>query len=93
MPDTLQFAADQHGHAVAKHFRIGEYVRREENRSPLPLQLENNVAHLAPPYRIEAGHGLVQKNHLRIVQNGLGNTRALQHPFREFAKLHVGGLR
>src|SRR6185437_15178274 len=45
-----------------------------------------------PADGIQAGHGLVQENHLWIVHNGLCNAHALQHPFGELAQLLVAGI-
>ena len=61
--------------------------------SSLLLQIQNDVAHFAPSDRIEPRHRLIEKHHLRIVQNRLRDARALQHAFREFSQLHVARRR
>ena len=87
--DSLQLAAGQHGHAIAQHFGVGKNVRREKNGAPLFLQLQDDVAHFTPSHGVEAGHRLVENHHLRIVQDRLRDSHALQHPFRKFSQLHV----
>ena len=66
-------------------------MRREENGAALFFQIEDDVADFAPTHGVEPGRGLIEKNHLRIVQDGLRDSDALHHSLREFAELHVGG--
>ena len=64
-------------------------MRGKQHRSPLLLQLQNDVAHFAPADRIEAGHRLIEDHDFRIVQNGLSQPDTLKHAFRIFAQLKL----
>ena len=62
----------------------------KKHGAALVFQVENNVADFAAADGIEAGHGLVQKDHFGIMQDCLCDSRALEHTFGEFSQLNVG---
>ena len=67
---------------TADRLGVAQNVRAEEHRPPLLAQRADEVAHVAAPERIEAGQRLVQKDHLRVVEQSLRDADALQHPAR-----------
>ena len=64
-------------------------MRGKHHRLAIPLQLQNNVAHLAPAERVQPRHRLVQNDYFRIVEDRLRQPDALQHPLRVLAKLYL----
>ena len=85
-PDAAHPAREDHRHAIAGHLHVGKDVRREEHRPPLALELEDEVADLLAPQRIEAGHRLVEHHQLGIAHQRLGDPHPLQHPLGELAQ-------
>ena len=73
----------------AERFRIRQDVRAEKNGAPLIAQLENERAHVAASAWIETGHRLVEKHHLRIVQQRLRDADPLNHALGELAQLQL----
>ena len=92
-PDLQQTASAQDGDAIAERLRVGQDVGGEEHGLAPGLQVQDDVAHQAAPEGIEAGHGLVEEDHLGIVHEGLGQPRALDHPLGEAPQRQVGGPR
>ena len=86
---AAQFALVNDRDPVAQRLGVGKNVRREKYRLAFVLQLLHQVANFAPPQRIQSRHRLVEENQLRIVQNGLRDSRPLQHSLRELAQLHA----
>jgi len=56
LADALQLSSDNHAHFCRKAFRVRQDVCRE-NRFFLRVSIQNNVAHFAPPDRVEPGLG------------------------------------
>src|SRR5579871_4663691 len=75
--DPSQFALVDNRHPVAKSFRVGKDMGRKENGSSFLFQGFYKVADLPPPNRIKPGHRLIEKNHLGVVQNCLGDSNSL----------------
>ena len=63
---------------------VAQDVAREEDRLAA-LLLEDEVAHLFAPDRIEPAHRLVEDEELRIVHERGGEAGALEHALREAA--------
>ena len=63
--DDLALAQD--ADAVAEHLDVAQDVAREEHRPPALLLLDDEVAHLLAPHRVEPAHRLVEDEQLRIV--------------------------
>ena len=74
----------QDGDAVAESFGVRENVGGKENGFAFLLELHHQVANFAASHGIEARHGLIQKDNFWIVQDGLSNACALQHPLGKF---------
>ena len=64
---------------VADHLCVREDVGGKEDRLPLVLHPQDQVPDLLPPRRVEAGLGLVEDEHLRVVDQRLGHAQPLQH--------------
>src|SRR5450759_3275502 len=54
---------------VAQLLRLLEDVRRENHRLPLPLEVGEEVLEENDVHRVESGEGLVQDQHLRVVDD------------------------
>src|SRR5882762_76956 len=91
-PHRLQRTLDQEADPVTDHLGVRQDVGGEEHGPPPRLQVEDDVAHLPPPDRIEPRHRLVQDDELRIVDQRLGQPDALQHPFRVETELPVAAV-
>src|SRR5439155_8407405 len=76
-------AARENRHTTAEAFGIRQDVRAEEHRPAAIAESKNQRANLPPADRIETGHRLVEHDHLRIVDERLRQTDALQHALRE----------
>ncbi len=87
-PHPAQLTLMDNAHPVAKRFRIGENVRRKENRFAFRPQLLDHIPDLAPPHRVQSRHRLIQKHQLRIVQDRLRQPHPLQHALRKLPQLH-----
>ena len=83
-----QAAAHKNRHPAAQRFGIGEDVRAEKHRAAAIAQLQDEVAHLPAAQRIQPGHRLIEEDHVRIVEDGLRDAHALEHPLGEFPQLH-----
>ena len=82
-------ALRQDRHPAAEHLRIRQDVRAEEHGAAAGAQAKDQVADLAAAQRIEPRHRLVEKHHFGIVDEGLGQARALQHAFRKLPQPHA----
>src|SRR5215471_15811533 len=79
----LSFVND--GDAVTKRFSVRQNVSGQENRLAFVLQALQQFSNLTASDRIQAGHWLVKKNELGIMDNGLCNPHSLQHALGEFS--------
>ena len=59
----------------------------EEDRLSLGLEAQDQVPDLFAAHRVEPRHGLVQKDRLGIVDQGLGKPDPLEHPLGVLAEL------
>ena len=73
---------------AAQRFGVRQDVRAEEHGAAALAQLEDQIAHLAPAERIEAGHRFVEEDHFGIVDQRLREPDALQQALRELAQPH-----
>ena len=77
---------EHHRHPVAGHLHIGEDVGRVKDRAPLLLELEDQIADLLAPQRIQPGHRLVEHHQLGIAHERLSDAHPLQHALGELAQ-------
>ena len=61
------------GHLV----ELGKHVARHQDRASLVGEASHELAQRDPSARIEAGGGLVEKQHTRVVHEGAGEAEAL----------------
>ncbi len=73
--DDAAFIDD--GHAVAELLGLFDVVGGEQNGALLAAQIEDQFVNLEARLRIEAGRRFVEKQHLRIVEQGQGQREAL----------------
>src|SRR5712671_5215997 len=85
----MQLPAAQDCSAVAQRFNIRQYVRRKENRLALLAEREQQVSYFASSDWIQSGHGLIEENYFRIVDQCLRNADSLQHALRIFSELAI----
>ena len=71
------------GHAIAEPLRLFDVVRRHHDRSFLGAQFLDQIANFQPHLRIEAAGRLVEKKHLRIVDQREGDREPLLLPAGE----------
>src|SRR5262249_23476237 len=81
-----------HGDSIAESLGIGENMSREEDRLSFLLQGLNQVAYFLSPDWIETRHWFVEKDHIRIMENCLGDPDSLNHTFGELPKMKVGAV-
>src|SRR5262249_40592428 len=62
---------------------LGENVRRQEDRLFGIAKAQEQIAHLDSGAWVEIAGGLVEDEHGRVVEDGLGELQALAHLFRE----------
>ena len=74
-----QLAGLQNSHSVAHQFDLAEQVRIDEDGFALVFELLKEGANFAAAHRIDAVGRLIQKNHVGIVKERLGNSQALLH--------------
>src|SRR5437870_4487247 len=67
-------------------------VGGEEHRLPLPAEVLEDVFHLPGALRIEAHRGLVEEEHLGVVQEGRGERDFLAHAPRVAGQKVIGPL-
>ena len=82
----------QDRHPVGDHLDLAEQVRVDEDRPPLALELQEQVADLLAADRVHAVGRLVQEDHLRVVEERLGDPQPLLHPLGVGADLGVHPL-
>src|SRR6266704_1370194 len=80
------FAFLDEDHLVAGDFHFAEQVGIQKYSGAAVALRANDVAHEAPAHGVEARGGLVKKNQLRLVNQGLRQANALEHSFGKFAK-------
>ena len=85
-PVRDELALREYGDAITQRFGIRQHVRAEEDGASAIAQRQDEISHLAAAQRIEAGHRLVEKHDLGIVDERLRDADALNHPFRKLAK-------
>ena len=66
-------------HALAQRVGFEHVVRRQQDGLALTLQVQDDLAQLACADRIEPDCGLVEEQHLRVVDQGPGDVQALHH--------------
>ncbi len=71
------------GHAVREEVGLLHIVRGQKDGPPLALELQDELAEVPRGLRVEAGRGLIEDEHLRVVQEGAGEGDA---------PLHAGGI-
>ena len=67
----------------AQLLELGEDVAADEDRLAQRAQLAEELAQLDPRPRVEAGRRLVEEQHLRVVDEGVGQAQPLLHAARE----------
>ena len=82
----------QHRHAIAETFRLGEIVRTQEDRAPAMAEPLDQAVHVANCHRVEAGGRFVEKDDVRVVDEGARHGKALPHPLAVASHLVVGPL-
>ena len=88
-------AVDEDCHPVADEFDILKNMGGEEDGLALLFEAEDDVAEFFAADGIEAAHGFVEDEHGRIVEEGLGESGALEHAagvLAEAAMLDLGEL-
>ena len=70
---------ENHGHAIAGHFHVGQDVGRVEHRAAFATKFEHEVSDLLAADRIEPGHRLVEHDQLGIAHQRLRDADALEH--------------
>src|ERR1019366_1728854 len=80
------------GHAVAEFLRLLDVVGGEEDGALLTAQVEHELVDFEAGLGVEAGGGLVEKEHLRVVEQGERQGEPLLLPAGEFAVLRVALL-
>ena len=69
--------------AGAQLLELGEDVAADDDRLAERAQLAEQLAQLDPGARVEAGRRLVEEQHLRVVDERVGEAQALLHAARE----------
>src|SRR5439155_9440992 len=87
-----QTSAVDDGEAGAHPLRDLQDVGREENRLPFLAEVLEYVFHLAGALRIEANRGLVEEEHLGVVEQGPRQRAILPHASRVARKEIVAPL-
>ena len=88
---TLQPAVVKNRNPVAKRLRIRENMGGEEYCLLPLLQPQDDITDLPSAERIQTGHGLVQKDEIRVIDQGLRNSHALNHALGESAQRNIAG--
>ena len=81
-----------HHDVVADPLDVVEQVGGEQDRDAEGGQAADEVEHLLPAHRVEAGGGLVEQDQLGVGHQGLGQLGALAHAGREAADRPEPGL-
>ncbi len=74
---------------VADVLHVGEQVAGQQNRLPLLAQFADQFLDLGGADRVQAGRRLVEKDQLRVVDQGLRQTDPALHALRILAELPV----
>src|ERR1017187_6322909 len=88
--DDAAFIDD--GHAVAEFLRLFDVVGSEQDGALLAAQVQYELVDFEAGLGVEAGRGLVEKEHLRVVEQGQRQGEPLLLPAGEFAVLGVALL-
>src|SRR5262249_39954137 len=80
--DGGQTASRENRDAMTEQLGVRQDVRAEQDRAAFVAKAGDDLAHLAPAERIEAGHRLIENHELWIVHQGLRQADALYHAFR-----------
>src|ERR1035441_3349611 len=88
--DDAAFVDD--GHAVAEFLRLFDVVGGEEDGALLTAQVQHEFVDFEAGLGVEAGGGLVEKEHLRGVEQGQRQSKPLLLSAGEFAVLRVALL-
>ena len=78
------------GHPVAGDFHFAEKMRVEENGCTFLAQIFNDIAHHPPANRVQPGGWFIEEDQIWPIEQGLRQSDALQHPFREGAQFFIG---
>ena len=78
--------------AGAQLLELGEDVAPDEDRLAERAQLAEQLAQLDPGPRVEAGRRLVEEQHRRVVDQGVGEAQPLLHPARQALDVRVALL-
>ena len=81
-------AALEHGHATAQRLGLFQVVRGQQHGVALLVELGDKLPQRLAQLHIDPGGGLVQHDHRRLVDQGLGHHHAPLHAARELA--HIG---
>src|SRR5579875_3085181 len=87
-----EFGAIQDANPIAEHLRVRKNMGGKEDRLPLLAKLQNKIAHFVAANRIQSGHWLIQKDQLRIIDQGLSNTEPLHHALGKFPNREIARL-
>ena len=89
--DDLPVLDDDHFRAIV--LKLGQDVRRDDERHARAAQRRQQAGKIAPGLRIEPRRRLVQKQHLRFVDDGLPDAQALTQAARQFSCLGLQPVR
>ena len=78
--------------ARAQLLELGQDVARDEDRLAERAQLAQELAQLHPGPRVEAGGRLVEEQHRRVVDEGVGQAQPLLHAARQALDVRVALL-
>ena len=90
LPDDLAPVDD--GHRVAGALDLVEEMRRQHDGAPLGHERQDHVAHVEHARRVEAVHGLVEDQQLRIPEEAGGDAQPLAHAHGVLRHLVVGPM-
>src|SRR5262249_54066013 len=80
------FAVAKKSNPVAGNLDFAEYVRIEEHGRAAVAFGANNIAYQPPAHRVQPRGRFVEEDHLRLMNQGLGQTNSLGHTFGVFAQ-------
>jgi len=89
---VADLALDDDGHAIAHHLDVGQDVGVHEDGLAVGAQPQDQIADLLASQRVESAHGLVEEHDLRVVDQRLGDARALQHALRVGTEARIAGV-
>src|SRR5258708_1052417 len=91
-PNTAQLPLMDHRDPITERLGIGKDMSGKENCLALVLQALNQFPYFMTAQWIEPGHGLIEEDHLRVMNDCLRNAYALQHAFGKLAQLAVAHI-